>query len=285
MTRTMKTTKAATTSAPQRGSATRDQVARQVAGVDAIEIKATIPGVQIEEALQRFGLNVDNDQERYIYFFDTPALTLFQAGIIARTRRIVGDQHDSTVKFRPVQPSEVATRWREFAGFKLEADASDSAVTRSASLTMPVPKGLIKKVVAGEKGIDALFTKEQEEFLQVIGQQRIDFSSLRVLGPLQAHRWKFADPACPWPITAELWKRADGARLMEVSIKAPVVQSAAAIGGFMAFLAEVGVERDAQEQTKTRWALDYYAQAPGDQAVAETPPPDAQQTTPTQPWV
>jgi hypothetical protein len=27
---------------------------------------------------------------------------------------------------------------------------------------------------------------------------------------------------------------------------------------FMAFLAEVGAERDRSQQTKTRWALDYY---------------------------
>jgi hypothetical protein len=46
---------------------------------------------------------------------------------------------------------------------------------------------------------------------------------------------------------------------MEVSIKAPIVQAAVAIGGFMAYLAEVGAERDDSEQTKTRWALGYYA--------------------------
>jgi hypothetical protein len=45
---------------------------------------------------------------------------------------------------------------------------------------------------------------------------------------------------------------------MEVSIKAPAVQAAVAVGGFMAFLAEVGAERDRSQQTKTRWALDYY---------------------------
>jgi hypothetical protein len=45
---------------------------------------------------------------------------------------------------------------------------------------------------------------------------------------------------------------------MELSIKSPAVQAAAAVGGFMAFLAEVGAERDKGQQTKTRWALDYY---------------------------
>ena len=47
--------------------------------------------------------------------------------------------------------------------------------------------------------------------------------------------------------------------MTEVSIKAPAVQAAVAAAGFMAFLAEVGAERDNEQQTKTRWALSYYA--------------------------
>jgi hypothetical protein len=243
-----------------RGAATRNQVADKVAGVDAIEIKITVPDAQIDAALNRYGLTVDNDEERYIYFFDTLDLDLFQAGMIARARRIVGDQHDSTVKFRPVVPGEVSESWRALEGFKLEADASETGVVKSASMTMPVAKGLIKQVVAGDKGIAKLFTKEQEAFLSSVGKQHIDYDSLRTLGPLQAHRWKFEDPACPWRMTAELWKREDGARLMEISIKSPVTQAAVAIAGFMAFLAEVGAERDLEQQTKTRWALNYHAE-------------------------
>lgn len=246
--------------AVERGAATRGQVARKLAGVDAIEIKVTIPDAQIDTALKRYNLTIDNDEERYIYFFDTPNLDLFKAGMIARARRIVGDQDDSTVKFRPVEPSEVPTDWRQFAGFKLEADASESGVVKSASLTMPVERGLIKQVIAGEKTIAKLFTQEQEDFLASIGKQHIDYNNLSVLGPLQAHRWKFEDPACPWRMTAELWKRQDGERLMEVSIKTPVIQAAVAIAGFMAFLAEVGAEQDLSQQTKTRWALHHHAE-------------------------
>jgi len=52
-----------------------------------------------------------------------------------------------------------------------------------------------------------------------------------------------------------------------IEIKAPIVQAAAAVGGFMAFLAEVGAEHDKNEQTKTRWAVEYYA------AKLKRPPP------------
>lgn len=242
-----------------RGEATRNQIGELVAGVDAIEVKATIPDTQLDSALSRYNLTVDNGEERYIYYFDTPSLDLFNAGVIARARRILGGQHDSTVKFRPVLPAEVSAKWAKFDGFKLEADASEKGVIKSASLSMPVKKGLIKKVVAGETPISELFTKEQADFLKAMGGEEIDFNALTMFGPLHAYRWKFEDPASPWEVTAELWKREDGVRLMEASIKAPVAQAAVAIAGFMAFLAEVGVERDLDQQTKTRWALTHHA--------------------------
>ena len=242
----------------ERGVATRGKVAREIAGADAIEIKATIPHHQIRQALARFKLTERNDEERYIYFFDTPKLDLLGAGIIARARRVVGDAHDSTVKFRPVNPADVSQKWRRYPDFKIEADASETSLVKSASFSMPVLKGHIKRVAIGKKPIAEIFTPAQMKFLSRIAGHKIDFSSLVVLGPLIAQRWRLEDPGCPWPITAELWTRADRKRMMELSIKARAVQAAVAVGGFMAFLAEVGAERDKDQQTKTRWALEYY---------------------------
>ena len=239
-------------------SAKQGEVAKMVFGAEVIEIKATNPDAQIEHTLVRLNLNFNNEEKRYIYFFDTPKLDLLNKGIIARTRRAVGEDHDSTIKFRPVVPENVSDRWRKYRGFKIEADASEKRIVKSASFTMPVKKGLIKAVVAGRKSIEKLFTKDQEKFLAEMVNYPIIYSELSVLGPLKANRWKIEDPACPWEIVAELWQREDGARLMEISIKAPIIQAAAAIGGFMAFLAELGAERDIKQQTKTHWSLDYY---------------------------
>jgi hypothetical protein len=243
----------------ERGAKTQGRYARLLAGAEAIEIKATIPQRQVRAALKRYNLTTRNDDERYIYFFDTPRLELLKAGIVARARRIVGDEHDSTIKFRPVEPAKVGKKWRKYKDFKIEADASEKGVVKSASFSMPVAKGLIKKVVAGNKSIAALFTEEQEEFLKEMSARVPDLSKLSVLGPLRAQRWDFEDPACPWPITAELWRRKDGATLMEVSVKAPAIQGAAVMAGFLAFLAEVGAERDSDQQAKTHWAVDHYA--------------------------
>jgi hypothetical protein len=243
----------------ERGEQTRGRLARAMTGADAIEIKVTIPDNQIEAALRRYGLTPNNDEERYIYFFDTPALELHEAGIIVRARRTVGDVHDSTVKFRPIDPASVSKEWRKYRDFKIEADASEKGLVKSASFSMPVEKGLIKSVATGKQQVRKLITREQRVFIEKTANRKIDFDRLVVLGPLRAHRWQFEDPACPWRITGELWIREDGQRMLEASIKAPAVQAAVATAGFMAFLAEVGADKDNEQQTKTRWALAYYA--------------------------
>lgn len=243
----------------ERGEATRGRIAALLSGSDAIEIKATIPQKQIRQFLRRFGLTIDTEQKRYIYFFDTPELELNKVGIIVRARRTVGEEHDCTVKLRPVEPAQVAAKWHDYPGFKIETDASEQSMIRSASFTMPVKKGLIKRVVAGEASIADLFDDAQHRFLYKMARKKLDLSKVTVLGPLQANRWGIEDGGCPWPMTIELWKRRDGARLMECSIKAPVKQAAFAIGGYMAFLAEVGAERDNEQQAKTCWAIEYYS--------------------------
>lgn len=242
----------------ERGAATMGQVARTMAGADAVEIKATIPDHQVDAAMRRYALDQDDD-ERYIYFFDAPDLVLFKAGVIGRARRVVGGKHDSTIKFRPVEPEAVPPLWRKYRGFKIEADASEKGVVKSASLTVPVAKGLIKRVAAGQEPIASLFAEEQLTFLLAMAKQRLDFTRVIVMGPMRTWRWKFTDPGLPWSLTAELWQRDDGCRLFEASIKVPLVQAAVASAGVMAFLAEVGAERDDGEQAKTRWALEHFA--------------------------
>ncbi len=240
-------------------TAAEGRFARITSGADAIEIKATIPQRQIKGALKRYKLTQHNDDERLVYFFDTPDLKLLAAGVIVRARRVIGGRDNGTIKFRPVQAEKVGKGWHRFPDFKIEVDASEKGFVKSASFSMPVRKGLIKRVVTRDEDTASLFTKPQEKFLREMGGARIDFTTLRVMGPLKAQRWDFEDPACPWPITAELWRREDGARLMEVSVKARAAQAAAVMAGFMAFLAESGAERDSGQLAKTRWALDYYA--------------------------
>jgi hypothetical protein len=243
----------------QRGAATKGKVASQMVGTEAVEIKATIPSHQVKNALKNRGLNQNNDDERFIYFFDTPDLDLFKTGIVIRARRRPGSQHDTTVKFRPVDPATVPENWKKYSGFKIEADTSEKGIVKSASLTMPVEKGRIKQVAKGNEPPGSLFTEEQKMFLLSMAEKKLDYSKVVPLGPIRASRWKIESEGLPWPMSVELWTRGDRAMILEVSIKVPVAQAAVATAGFFAFLAELGAERDNAQQAKTRWALKYYA--------------------------
>ena len=264
----------------ERGAATRGKVAKTVAGADDVELKATIPHKQIHWGLRRYNLTKANDEERHIYFFDTPGLELFHSGVVLRARRIIGGDHDSTVKLRPVDPGKVPAKWKKYAGFKIEADAGENGVVKSASLTMPVAKGIIKRVAEGKLGIAALLTDEQKRFLLEMAKVELDLVRLMIMGPMQAQRWKFTDPGLPWPITAELWQRDDGELIFEASIKAPIEQAAVAAGGFLAHLTEIGAERDHAQEAKTRWALEHYA---GKAGGKKAPVPAAKKAAPKTP--
>jgi hypothetical protein len=155
------------------GVGTRGQVARTMAGAEGVETKATVPQNQIEAALQIYGLSRE-ENERYVYFFDTPDLELFGMRVIVRARRFVGFEHDNAIKFRPVDPDAVPALWRKYSGFEIEADSSEMDVGKSASPRMPVAKELIKRVVVGKEPIASPFTEEQPPFLRSLANRKID---------------------------------------------------------------------------------------------------------------
>lgn len=245
---------ATTTSLNAKGS-----IAKQVFGTDAVEIKATIEQKQIAKAMRYLGVTDASGEKRVIVFFDTPDLQMFKSGLILRARRKIGQQHDSTIKFRPLLPEDISAKWHKMSGFKFEADATAKTFARSASLTCDVAKGLIKSVTAAEKSASVLFNKQQQRFIAELSRKPCDLNSLTALGPLDAVSWKIDHPGLPWPFVAELWIRPDGAKILEASVRVPIAQTAAAGAGFLAFLAEIGVARDTTQVAKTRWALDYFA--------------------------
>jgi hypothetical protein len=232
---------------------------RQVSGTDAVEVKATLDDDHIRAGMKHLGLAPEAAERRHVYFFDTPKLDLFQAGVIVRARRIPGSDHDSTIKIRPVRAEVVPAKWQDVKGFKLEADAGETSIVRSASLSRSVEKGLIKEVVAGNVPLTHLFTKAQEQFLKEMCRIRHPLAGLTMLGPVDVLWWKIAHAGVPVPMTAELWTRGDKAQMLEASIRVPSSQAAFANSGFLAFLAEVGAERENAQQAKTRWVLQYYA--------------------------
>jgi hypothetical protein len=236
-------------------------MAERTAGAQGVELKVTVSNEKEGAAAEAFDLDPKKGEQRRIFFFDTSALALFKRGLVLRAREVKGDRDDSTVKVRPVDPKEIASKWVRLPGFKIEADGVGDRMIRSASLSVEQRGGEIKAVQQKVRAIKKLFSDEQEAFIAEMSPQQVDFGALKVLGPVDARRWKVEHDGLPYPIVAEEWTLPDGHDLLEVSIKVPTAQAAAASAAFDRFLRGLRLQPRGGQETKTRVALEYFVKA------------------------
>jgi hypothetical protein len=230
-----------------------------MAAMEAVEIKCTIRPDQELRAERAMEVDEDTADVRLVYFYDTPELDLFKAGVVLRARLIKGDADDSTVKFRPVEPAFIADDWQRLKGFKLEADWVGDHVVCSASLTDLQKRDEIDEVAKGQRAIGKLFSSDQERFLREFYKGPLGFGKLRVIGPIRVLRWKPKHETFPHELTLEEWRLPSGDELVEVSIKAPPNEAQQARTEFETHLRELGLDPEGAQDTKTRTALQYFA--------------------------
>ena len=240
-----------------------DRMTELTAGAQGVELKVTVSEQREQAAADAFKLDPKKGERRRIFFFDTNTLALFKGGLVLRAREVKGGRDDSTVKVRPVDPKKVADEWRGLAGFKIEADGVGNRMIRSASLSVEQGGGEIKAVEQKLRSIKKLFSDEQESFLAELSRVAVDFGTLKVLGPVDALRWKVRHDGLPYPITAEEWTLPDGRDLLEVSIKVPTAQAASASAGFDSFLKGLHLQPQGGQETKTRIALEFFVKQVG----------------------
>jgi hypothetical protein len=232
-----------------------------IATMDAVEIKCTIRPDQELRAARAMEVDEDTADIRLIYFYDTPDLELFKAGVVLRARLVKGDTDDSTVKFRPVEPASIPRDWQRWKGFKLEADWVGDHVVCSASLTGLQQRDEIDEVAKGKRAIGKLFSSDQERFLTEFHKGPVGFEKLRVMGPIRVLRWKPKHETFSHELTLEEWRLPSGDEPVEVSIKAPPNEALQARKEFETHLRELGLDPEGAQDTKTRTALEYFARS------------------------
>ena len=179
------------------GEETRGQVAKTMAGAGGVEIKATIPPQQVDVALKAYHLEVG--RERSLHLLLRHARTSRSSSKASSPGPGASSAASTTARSssaRSIRPRS-RTLWRKYSGFKIEADTSDKGVVKSASLTMPVAKGLIKRVAAEKNPIADLFTEEQLLFLLSLANKKMDYSKVVVLGPVRPGDGNTRTRACP----------------------------------------------------------------------------------------
>lgn len=230
-----------------------------IRGADSVELKLTVPEAAQRSAIRALDLDPLDAQIRQVFFFDTPDLTLQSAGVVARARRVQGKGDDSTVKLRPVVPSDLPDSLRTDPAFNVEVDAMPGGFVCSGTLKGVPRPGAILGHVHGEAALRKVFSKQQRAFFAEHAPEGVALDDLRVLGPIFVLKLKFAPKEFGRRLVAEMWLYPDGSRILELSTRCGTNEAFEVAAEARAFLTSRGVDLSGEQQTKTRTALEFFA--------------------------
>lgn len=252
----------AATDAPR--ALTDEQVAEALAlmkGADSVELKLTVPADSQRTAVKALDIDPLDAQIRQVFFFDTPDLALNAHGVVVRARRRQGEEGDTVVKLRPVVPADLSEDLRRSSSFNVEVDAMPGGFVCSASFKGSASNGDIREAAMGDRPVRKLFSKEQRGFFADHAPEGVDLDGLAVLGPIPIIRLKFRPEGFAHSMVGELWMYPDGSQIVEVSTKAKPAEAFQVAAEAKAFLQTRGVDLSAEQQTKTKTALEFFSGA------------------------
>ncbi|MFC9559902.1 hypothetical protein [Agromyces sp. NPDC056965] len=228
---------------------------------DSIELKLTVPDSALRSTVTALGIDPIDAQIRLITFFDTPDLALDRAGVVVRARRIQGKGNDSVIKLRPLVPSSLSAELRSSASFTVEVDALPGGFVCSGSMKGELGPTDVQAALQGERPLRKLFSKEQRAFFSAHAPDGITLDDLSILGPIFVLKERFTPEGLGRRMVAEVWLYPDGGRIVELSTRCRTNEAFQVAAETRAFLAGRGIDLTAEQQTKTRKALEYFASA------------------------
>jgi hypothetical protein len=229
-------------------------------GADTVELKVTLPENAHRTAIKALELDPLEAQIRQVFFFDTPDLTLNQAGVVARARRVAGRGGDTVVKLRPVVPDELPEDLRQSGSVGVEVDAMPGGFVCSASMKGKATNDAVRGAVAGERPLRKLFSKEQRAFFSANAPDGVDMDTLTVLGPTFVLKETIRPAGFDGRrMVAEMWLIPDGSRVFELSTKCMPSEAFQVAMEARAYLEGLGLELAQDPQTKTKTTLDFFA--------------------------
>jgi len=230
-----------------------------IKGADSVELKLTVPVADRTRGAAALGVDPLDGQIRQVFFFDTPDLTLNKQGLVVRARRVQRKGDDSVVKLRPVVPDELPKKLRLSPNFGVEVDAMPGGFVCSGSMKQTLGTTDVKDVLAGERAVRKLFSKEQRALYDAHAPEGLRLEDLAILGPILVLKLKFAPVGFNRRLVAELWLYPDNSMILELSTKCRPAEAFQAAAETTAFLTERGIDLTSEQETKTRKALDYFS--------------------------
>jgi hypothetical protein len=235
------------------------EVLKLLKGADSVELKLSVPDADRRSTVAALAMDALDAQIRQVVFFDTPELLLNQHGVVVRGRRVQGREGDAVIKLRPVVPDQLSPPLRRDPMFGVEVDAMPGGFVCSATLKSAHKDAMVKSVFDGGRPIRKLFSKEQRAFYAAHAPEGLELDALSRLGPINVLKLKFNPPDFGRRMVAELWFYPDGSRLLELSTKCLPRDAFGVAAEAKAFLANHGVDLLAEQQTKTKAALQFFS--------------------------
>ena len=226
---------------------------------DSVELKLTVADTAIRSTADALGLDPLQAEIRQVVFFDTPALTLSNAGVVVRARRIQGGEGDTVIKLRPVKPETLSPDVRKSASVKIEVDTMPKGFVCSASMKGKTTADDVRDVILKKMKIRDLFTKEQRAFYKAHAPDGLKLKELSPLGPINLMKLQFEPDGLKRRFVAELWMYPDGSRILELSTKASGEDAFHVAARTLAFLKKKGLDLTAAQQPKTNRALQHFS--------------------------
>jgi hypothetical protein len=242
------------------------ELAELVRDSDSVEMKLTIPDQAQRSTLRALDVDPLQAQIRQVFFFDTPDLTLNQAGVVVRARRVQGRGDDTVVKLRPVVPNDLPKQFRMSPSFVVEVDTLPSGFVCSGSFKGKTTA--VRETVAGGQRLRKLFTKDQRAFYRAHAPEGIELDALAVLGPIFVLKVTMAPQDFGGKLVGEFWLYPDGSRILELSTKCAPTEFMATWLKAREFLAGRGIEATSDQATKTKTALEFFSRELQDGAVS-----------------
>jgi hypothetical protein len=226
---------------------------------DSVELKLTVPESGFRSAVDSLDLDPLEASMRQVVFFDTPALDLYMNGVVVRSRRMQGGDGDTVVKLRPLPKDFDLGKGERPKGLSVEVDAMPGGFICSGSMKDTTTARRVRNVAQGRAKTGSLFSKRQKAFFRQYAPNDLRMRDLSVLGPITLLKLKFNPKTLGRPMVTELWFYPDGSRILELSTKASPSEAFQVAAMTRSYLADHGIDLTAEQQTKTKSALQYFA--------------------------
>ena len=131
--------------------------------------------------------------------------------------------------------------------------------------------GDVRSAVHGERPLRKLFSKEQRAFYEEHAGG-IDLDGLSVLGPIFVLKLRLTPEELGRRLVAELWIYPDGSRILELSTRCETNEAFQVAAELRSFLGSRDIEVSGDQETKTRKALEFFAEALRPRREPDRPP-------------